>query len=116
MESLAIVAAFLGSSAVLAYLGSQFKSSSEGGSKYAAVMKVLFNAVAFTNLLTVPVAAMILAERIGSDDLVSVAAVSLVPLGFLYIVFVFYLMWEYLSDLVRVVSGKNREMDSDEFR
>jgi len=116
METLAIITALLGTSALLAYLGSQFKSSSEGGTKYAAVMKVLFNAISFTNLLFVPVAAMAIAEKIGDSDLQTIAMTAMIPLTFLYIVFVFYLMWEYLSDLIRVVSGKNREMDSDEFR
>ena len=116
METLAIITALLGTSAVLAFLGSQFKSSKDGGSKYAAVMKVLFNAISFTNLLFVPVAAMVIAERISSSGLKTVATTAMIPLVFLYIVFVFYLMWEYLSDLVRVVSGKNREMDSDDFR
>lgn len=116
METLAIVTALLGTSGLLAYLGSQFKSSSEGGTKYAAVMKVLFNAISFTNLLFVPVAGMVIAERISSSGLQTVATTAMIPLTFLYIVFIFYLMWEYLSDLVRVVSGKSNELDSDEFR
>jgi hypothetical protein len=116
METLAITIGILGTSAITAYLGSQFKSSGEGGTKYAAVMKVLFNAIAFTQLLFVPVAGMVIAERISSSGLKTVATTAMIPLTFLYIVFVFYLMWEYLSDLVRVVSGKNQELDSDEFR
>jgi len=115
METVAIVLALLGTSLTLGYLGSQFKSSSEGGSKYAAVMKVLFNAVSFTTLLSVPVAAMAVAERIGSTDLKTVATVAVIASVFLYIVFIFYLMWEYLSDLIRVVSGKNSELGTDEF-
>jgi len=116
METVAIILALLGTSTVLAYLGSQFKSSSEGGSKYASVMKVLFNAISFTNLLFVPVAGLVIAERITSSGLETIMKTAMIPVTFLFIVFVFYLMWEYLSDLVRVVSGKNRELDSDEFR
>ena len=116
METVAIVLSLLGTSAMLAYLASQFKSSQDGGSRYAPVMKIFFNATSFTMLLGVPVAGLVVSDSISSQGLSQIMSLSLVPLVFLYVVFVFYLLWEYLSDLVRVVSGSNSEMDDGEFR
>jgi len=31
-------------------------------------------------------------------------------------VFVFYLIWEYLSDLVRIVSGADEEFETDQMK
>jgi len=116
METLAIILSLLGTSAMLAYLASQFKSGENGGSRYAAVMKIFFNATSFTLLLGVPVSGMVVAESISSSDLSTIMTVSLIPTVFLYVVFIFYLFWEYLSDLVRVVSGSNTEIDHNEFK
>jgi len=116
METVAIIMSLLGTSALLAYISSQFKSSSEGGSKYASVMKILFNAVSFIVLLFVPAAGLAISESISVNGLKSIMSASFVPVVFLFIVFVFYLMWEYLSDLVRVMSGANQEFETDEFR
>jgi hypothetical protein len=108
METVAIILALIGTSGMLAYLGSQFKSSSEGGSKYASVMKILFNATSFTMLLSVPVAGMAIADSISIEGLQEIMTLALIPVVFLYIVFVFYLIWEYLSGLINVVSGGDR--------
>jgi len=116
MEELAIIISLLGTSAMLAYLASQFKSSQEGGSKYASVMKIFFNATSFTMLLAVPVSGLVISDSISSQGLSQIMSLSLVPVVFLYVVFVFYLLWEYLSDLIRIVSGSNSEMETDEFR
>jgi len=116
METVAIILALLGTSGMLAYLSSQFKSSSDGGSKYAAIMKILFNATSFTMLLSVPVAGMAIADSISNEGLQQIMTLSLIPVVFLYIVFVFYLFWEYLSSIVKVVSGSKTEIESDEFR
>jgi len=113
METVAIILALLGTSGLLAYLSSQFKS--EGGSKYAAVMKILFNATSFTLLLLVPAAGLVIAESISSSGLKTILTVSLIPTVFLYIVFVFYLIWEYLSGLINVVSGGDR-IESEQVR
>lgn len=116
MESIAIVFSLLGTSAMLAYIAQQFKSSSEGGSKYASIMKIFFNAISFTVLLFVPISGLIIAESTSIGDLGALMTVSLVPVVFLYIVFVFYLLWEYLSDLIRVMSGNTSEFETEEFR
>jgi len=116
METVAIILSLLGTSAMLAYLASQFKSSQDGGSRYAPVMKIFFNATSFTMLLSVPVAGLVVSDSISSQGLSQIMILSLVPIYILYVVFVFYLLWEYLSDLVRVVSGSNSEMDHGEFR
>lgn len=116
METLAVVTALLGTSAMLAYLSSQFKSAGEGGSKYGSVMKILFHATSFTLLLTVPVAGLVIADSLSISGLPNVLVVSLIPTVFLYIVFVFYLIWEYLSGLVKVISGSNTEIESQQVR
>lgn len=115
METVAIIMSLLGTSAMLAYIANQFKSSDEGGSKYAAVMKVLFNAISFTVLLFVPAAGFAISESISINGLQNIMSASFVPVVFLYIVFVFYLIWEYLSDLFRVMSGSTSEFETDEF-
>jgi hypothetical protein len=115
METVAITLALLGTSGLLAYLSSQFKSTSEGGSKYASVMKILFNATSFTLLLLVPAAGLVIAESISSSGLNTILTVSLIPTVFLYVVFVFYLIWEYLSGLINVVSGGDR-IESEQVR
>lgn len=116
METVAITLALLGTSGMLAYLGSQFKSSSEGGSKYASVMKILFNAISFTVLLFVPVTGLAIADSISISGLTQIMGASLIPVYILFTVFVFYLLWEYLSDVVRIVSGNTKEFETDEFR
>lgn len=115
METLAIVVSLLGTSAMLAYISSQFKSSDEGGSKYASVMKILFNAISFVVLLFVPAAGLAIADSIAISALTNIMSASFVPVVFLFIVFVFYLIWEYLSDLVRVMSGSQNQFETDEF-
>jgi len=116
MELLAITIGLLGTSAILAYIGNQFKTGSEGGTKYAAVMKILFNAISFTTLLFVPAAGLIIADTTGIADLTKLMSAFFVPVGFLYIVFVFYLIWEYLSDIIRVMSGSQNQFETDEFK
>jgi len=116
METVAIILSLLGTSAMLAFLASQFKSGSDGGSKYAAVMKILFNSVSFTMLLFVPVAGLATASQAGLTQLESLMGASVIPVGFLFVVFVFYLLWEYLSDLIRVVSGSSNSIENEEFR
>lgn len=116
METVAITLSLLGTSAMLAYLGSQFKSSSEGGSKYASVMKILFNAISFTVLLFVPVTGLAISDSITISGLTNIMEASLIPVFFLFTVFVFYLLWEYLSDIFRIVSGNTNEFNTDEFR
>lgn len=116
METVAIVMSLLGTSAMLAYIANQFKSSDDGGSQYASVMKVLFNAISFTVLLFVPAAGLAISESISNSALQNIMSASFVPVVFLFIVFVFYLLWEYLSDLIRVMSGATDEFETDEFR
>lgn len=115
METVAIIISLLGTSAMIAYLGSQFKSGSEGGSKYAAVMKVLFNSISFVTLLLVPVAGLTISDSINVDGLSTVMSVSLIPVVFLFIVFVFYLLWQYLTDIIHMLTQRNTEFDSNEF-
>jgi len=116
METVAIVLSLLGTAFMLAYIGNQFKSSSDGGSKYASVMKLLFNVMSFFTVMTVPIAGLAIAESISISGLADIMGISFVPIGFLMIVFVFYLIWEYLSDLIRIVSGADEEFETDELK
>lgn len=116
METVAIVLSLLGTAFMLAYIGNQFKSSSDGGSKYASVMKLLFNVMSFFTVMTVPIAGLAIADSISISGLNSIMSISFVPIGFLMIVFVFYLIWEYLSDLIRIVSGADEEFETDELK
>jgi len=116
METVAIIISLLGTSAILAYISSQFKSSSEGGSKYASVMKILFNAISFVVLLLVPGAGIVIADSTSLPGLKTIMATAQIPVMFLFVVFVFYLLWEYFSELVELMIGKNSEMSQDDFR
>lgn len=116
METVAIIGSLLGTSALLLYMSSQFKTSQDGGSKYGSVMKILFNAISFVVLLLVPAAGLTVADSTGIEGLSTIMGLSMVPVVFLFVIFVFYLLWQYFSDLVKLMSGKNSEMGSDEFR
>jgi len=113
METVAIILALLGTSGMLAYLASQFKSE---GSKYASIMKILFNSSSFLVLLTVPFAALSIASSNSLQGLKQISQVAVVPTVFLFVVFVFYLIWQYLEDLVGAVSGSKSDIRQDEFR
>jgi len=116
METIAIILSLLGTSGLLLYMSSQFKTSQDGGSKYGSVMKILFNAISFVVLLLVPAAGLAIADSTTIDELSSIMGLSMVPVVFLFVIFVFYLVWQYFSDLVKLMTGKTSEMGGDEFR
>lgn len=114
METVAIILGLLGTSAMISFLASQFKTSDEGGSKYGAVMKVLFNSSAFIVLLTVPLAVRATAVKLGNSSLETIANISFIPVLFLFVVYVFFLVWANLTDVVNVMSGRNTEFDQEQ--
>lgn len=115
MEYIAFVLSLLGVVYVLQRFANQFKTSDDGGTKYGSIMKILFNSSAFIILLAVPVLGMQIAENTGHTEINSILGLSMVPLVFLFIVYVFVTLWIYMEDLVKIMTGKNSEMDQNQF-
>jgi len=106
METVAITLTLLGTVGTLFYIGSKFKTSDEGGTKYGAIYKVLFNTIAFTIALTLPFAGMEIAALNEFEDLQALMGLTTVPLLITYILYLVYLFLAYGEDMYRSVAGK----------
>lgn len=111
METVAVILALLGTGFGLTYIGKQFKTTDEGGNKYGAVMKILFNTMSYFTFLTVPFAALTIADSVSVPGMKQVVSAAIVPIGFLTIIYVFYLLWSYLDNIIELMSGRKNQMN-----
>jgi len=105
MESIAIILSIVGLTSVFAYLATQFKTGSEGGTKWGSVMKALFNTVAFTLALLLPFAGMQIAANNSWSSLETLMQVSLIPTVMTYLIYMFYLIMVYAEDAFNFIKS-----------
>lgn len=108
MEALAIIMSIIGVAGFFGYLASQFKTSNEGGTKYGSVMKILFNSVAFTIVLVLPIAGMQIAANQDWNNLQTIMQVTLIPTVFTYLLYLLYLVIVYSEDAFGSMTGKEK--------
>lgn len=106
MESMAITLSIIGVIGFLSFLATQFKTEREGGTKWGGIMKILFNSVAFTLILVLPVLGMQIASNQGWSNLESLMQISMLPVGLTYVIYLFYLIMVYSEDAFEAITGR----------
>ena len=111
MEYVAYILGLATVISVFFVMGRMFKTSSEGGSKFGTQFKTLFTTLAFLMTFTVPVALLEIADELASETLETLATTLLYPMTFTFMLYIFLLVWMYIHDSVKTMSGdlENRE-------
>lgn len=78
-----------------------------------SIMKIFFTGVSMTFALGIPFTGFKLAEANGYTDIADYLIYFELAMIVTFILFVFYLIWFYISDVSKIISGSRQELDQE---